>query len=94
MPYVGKKSKIFLGIKIGLSIFYLLTLLGPWLPTLTSYLWPMQLIMLALLAAHLLEYLWHRNRLLKISGHNHLFQTLLFGLAHWLPLLKAEKSSG
>jgi hypothetical protein len=92
MPDAGNTSKLLLVVKIGLAVFYLLTLAGPWLPMLTSYLWPMQLIMLFLLAAHLLEYFWHRKRLLGIPGHNHFFQTLLFGLLYWLPLLRAEKS--
>jgi uncharacterized protein YhhL (DUF1145 family) len=86
--------KIFLLIsKLAALGFYALVPASYLIPSLGDYSCTLAIIAAALLAAHVAEYLWVRQRLVALPGTTayHLINTLLFGFLHWLPLLRALK---
>ena len=79
-------------VKVAAVIFYLLVPASHHVSALAEYQQLFSAVFLVLMVAHLGEYIWVRKRLLALNtGENHLFLTMLFGFAHWLPLLKSEQ---
>ena len=80
--------------KLSVLALYLLAAASLFVPVLADYSSVLGYIILALLAAHLGEYMLVRKRLAQLSANGgHFLGTMLFGFLYWLPLFRAESES-
>lgn len=78
-------------LKFALLALYLITALSLFIEPLADYQNILMAATVGLIVIHIAEYLVMKKRLDTIEGE-HLIPVLLFGLMHWHPLIKANRS--